>query len=684
MPERCVGPHLERSGTTLTGASPPAVLGRLPVFLLPVLIACNGGPVSDDDGSDAGRLGAVEDYLERAGRFGFSGAVLVARNGRVLLDGAYGMDGCWSSEPVTPETVYYVASLTKPLTAAAVLLLAEEGRIDLRDSIGRHFPDAPPATSTVTLEQLLTQRSGLGRPEPEPDTGWSREGFLRAVLRAEPSAAPGEQYRYANANYALLAGIVERVSGRPYGNFLRDRIFQPLGMQHSGTVEDIGFGERHVIAHACAGALEQGNALLSHRRRADAHLLGAVGVVTTTRDLHRFVRGLETHELLPRAIVERMFVDSVGGYGYGFSIGGARYDPLVSHTGLLLPEGWNGQLRHYPEQGLTLVVLSGSHRDGPQGWTVARAVDRLLLGGEVTFPPPVRRDRVRPGGSDHAGSDTALDLAGRYVSGDGEVFEIVRKGGRPALLAHGQPAVNLVLGVGEDRTTSLAGALRGSRRLLEGLASDSVVRVARRLTDDPPSRWAPALRATADWLEDRFGAILDVELLHAVPAAFGENAAVAYARLRFPRDTITVRTYWVDGEFGGMNDAGAYRGASGALPVEPSALPMARRPGGGWTAHLLGAADPLVVRSRAAEDGCRELRLWRRGSGPTVVAREDRKGCGRDDTGLGGNGGRRPGAVGLTPHPSTSAEIRRRASSAESPSTSTTFRGEDPPDTIRT
>ena len=164
---------------------------------------------------------------------GFSGAVLVARGGKVVLHEGYGWADLAKTAPVTRETRFYIASITKQFTAAAVLKLEERGRLGLADPVGKHLPGVPPDKAAVTIHQLLTHTSGLGQ-DYAADGIRDRAEAVRAVLAKPLKSPPGAQFRYSNDGYNLLAVIVEVVSGESYESFLRQNLLRPAGMSRTG------------------------------------------------------------------------------------------------------------------------------------------------------------------------------------------------------------------------------------------------------------------------------------------------------------------------------------------------------------------------------------------------------------------------------------------------------------------
>ena len=185
----------------------------------------------------------------------FSGVVLVARHGRPLLRRGYGLaDRQWGA-PATPDTVFRIGSTTKQFTAAAVMQLAEVGKIKLDEQIGTYVDDIPPAWSAATIRELLNHSAGV--PNYTEVNGFIRGPSrldltppqLIALVRDKPlDFAPGSRFNYSNTDYALLGMVIERVSGQPYANFVRDHILHPLGLNHTAYDEP---GD--VVPHRAAG-----------------------------------------------------------------------------------------------------------------------------------------------------------------------------------------------------------------------------------------------------------------------------------------------------------------------------------------------------------------------------------------------------------------------------------------------
>ncbi len=169
----------------------------------------------------------LDDYLRGQVERGFSGVVLSSRDDSIVLHEAYSTD-----TTITPETAFWIGSLTKPFVAAAILKLQEQGRLSVQRPIAEYLSDVPPDKQGLTLHQLLTHTSGLGhRYASEGIT--DREEAIHTILSLPLEHVPGE-YAYSNDGYSLLAAIVSRVSGLTYEEYLRRYLLTPAGMTRSG------------------------------------------------------------------------------------------------------------------------------------------------------------------------------------------------------------------------------------------------------------------------------------------------------------------------------------------------------------------------------------------------------------------------------------------------------------------
>jgi CubicO group peptidase (beta-lactamase class C family) len=291
-------------------------------------------------------------------------AVLVARGDEVLHLGTYGLANVELGVPVTPKTKFRIASVSKQFTTAAVLLLAEEGRLDIDAPLSTYLPEYPHADS-ITTRQMMAHVSGipnyLSMSEfwAEAALGRDMAGLLDVFQRQDLAFEPGSRYSYSNSGYVVLAHLLEEVSGQRYGEFLQQRIFDPLGMADSGVDH-----YRPLVANRASGySISQGE--LANTSWLDMYLLtGAGNIYSTVGDLHRWARSLDEATLLRRETIDAMstrFTLTDGNeidYGLGFRIADDRGLRVVGHSGSI--NGFTSQFSRIPVQEMTIVVLDNS------------------------------------------------------------------------------------------------------------------------------------------------------------------------------------------------------------------------------------------------------------------------------------------------------------------------------------
>ncbi len=302
----------------------------------------------------------------------FSGAALVARDGKILLQRGYGLADRQSKRPNTEQTRFRIASITKEFTAVAILLLQARGKLDVRDHVCDYISDCPAAWGDITLHQLLAHTSGIREHYADPSYPAWQETPVTPVEDMERFAAwplefaPGTSWKYSNSGYVVLGLIIERVSGMPYGQFLEENIFAPLGMR------DTGYLEPRDLAAGYGNSFEIPTAV-----HADPSVdYAAGGLYSTVGDLYLWDRALFNDQFLSpglRAMAFTPYVHVPGssgldnvGYGYGFMIGQLR-QPCSSQSVILhggLAEGYSAMNAYFPDEQVAIVLL-GNQRNPP-------------------------------------------------------------------------------------------------------------------------------------------------------------------------------------------------------------------------------------------------------------------------------------------------------------------------------
>jgi CubicO group peptidase (beta-lactamase class C family) len=321
-------------------------------------------------------IAASLNRMAAAGRF--SGDVLIAKDGRPVLQRHYGVANRATREPNRPGTRFNLASLGKPLTAVAVARLVDEGKLRFDDRIGRYLPELPSDLRAITVAQLLDHTSGLGDFFSSPDYERLRpklttlRRYLPLIVGSPPEVPPGS-FHYSNSGYILLGLIVERVSGGDYYAFLRRQVLAPAGMTHTACLWRTKLGRGTAIGYTRVGHAFRANTSGLAPRGASAG-----GCYSTVGDLLAFANALLSHRLLSASVTDTITSPKVsdghgGAYGYGFGIRPGRPGdpPTVWHNGGA--PGVGAELDVNAKLGYTVVVLSNLSYP-----TVAPAIDVIL------------------------------------------------------------------------------------------------------------------------------------------------------------------------------------------------------------------------------------------------------------------------------------------------------------------
>ena len=321
---------------------------------------------------DAGIDGLMQRYDGRVP----GAAVLVLKDGQPVFRRGYGLAVVEDGTPVSPATNFRLASVSKQFTAAAILLLAEDGRLSIDDPLKKWLPGLPAVADAMTLRQLLSHTSGLLDYEDLMDPADTRQVHdidVLHLLQKENRTyfAPGSSYRYSNSGYALLALVVGKASGNDFASFLRQRIFLPLGMTATFAHQD---GVDEVPNRAYGYSQIDG-----HWQRTDqsttSAVLGDGGIYSSIDDLAKWDAALYDERLLRRASLQQAFSAAtatpepdVPHYGFGWRING----DALWHSGESI--GFRNVIVRYPKQKLTVVVLS--NRNDPEPYALALQIAR--------------------------------------------------------------------------------------------------------------------------------------------------------------------------------------------------------------------------------------------------------------------------------------------------------------------
>lgn len=296
-------------------------------------------------------------YLGNLSRDGkFSGAVLVLHNGKSVFEKAYGSAVSGWHIQNTINTRFELASLSKQFTGAAILQLAESGKLRLDAPISQYYAKAPQSWSNISVRQLANHTSGLPSDEIKDfskgiATPYTLDELIDTFRDRPLVSKPGEVWAYTNTEYYLLAYIIERVSGEKYADYLTAHIFKPAGMIHSGFE-----GTLSIVPEAAEGYAREA-AVLRHRDYFDRSLeVGAGGIHSTLGDMALWNEALDSGRLLGAEFQKVMFAPSMpGNYGFGWFI---TQKPYLREFHEGSDPGFAAFEARYPTKGICIVVLS--------------------------------------------------------------------------------------------------------------------------------------------------------------------------------------------------------------------------------------------------------------------------------------------------------------------------------------
>ena len=355
----------------------------------------------------------IDRYLTaRAEMGGFSGAVLVAKDGNIVFRKGYGFADLEKRIPYTPETQHAIASVSKMFTSAAALKLRDDEKLKLEDSICKYLDECPAAWQPVTIQQLMRHTSGI--PDYEEKLGLGSEKYLQMMAEGNTSARilaeakklpldfkPGEKFHYSNTAYVVLSYVVEKAAGMPFAEFVTKRLLQPAGMKNSGvfsyekpnrlasgyTHGDLGWEKTLAGVALTDGHLKKLPLPTLTSQHGDAMLY------STLDDLERWSRIMDGSSLVPKAEVDEIFTPGLQSYGYGWFVGQGFNRKRARHNGML--PGYLTDFIKFPDDKITIVIFSNLDRS--RLGSIARDVTAITLGTGYDLPVRGKVIKISPG-----------------------------------------------------------------------------------------------------------------------------------------------------------------------------------------------------------------------------------------------------------------------------------------------
>ncbi|MDM5153291.1 serine hydrolase domain-containing protein [Bacillus sp. DX1.1] len=297
-------------------------------------------PVEEGPPQEINENAQLDEYLKSKN---FSGTAVVVKNGKVLLNKGYGLANREKNVPNNSDTTFYIGSITKAFVATAIMQLKDQNKLQTEDTVAKYIPDFPQG-GEIKLAHLLTHTSGIPEYEAGADQ-ISHDELLKRIGQQKRLFNPGAKWKYSDSNYSVLAYIAEKVSGQPLEEYIKQHIFNVIGMKHSG------FGtELEQTKYPSTGYKIKNNNMTTPAIPSMSQLYGCGDIYTTANDLYLFNEALFSGKLISKESYNQMFTGGKKDYGFGWYVNPGSY---TNHG--VMP-GWNC-LNGFSKNGSVHVVL---------------------------------------------------------------------------------------------------------------------------------------------------------------------------------------------------------------------------------------------------------------------------------------------------------------------------------------
>ncbi len=357
------------------------------IFSVLLLFIFSNAIAQGDNGEKARK---IEELVSKYFEYGyFNGNVLVEKNGARVFEKSFGFANYEWDVPNTPEAKFRIGSITKQFTATLILQLVAEGKLDLDGKLSDYLPDYRKDTGEkVTIRQLLNHTSGIPSYTDIPHVWqdslrnhYSEDYFIRHFCSGDLTFAPGENFHYNNTGYYLLAVVLEKVTGKNFGELLKEKILNPAGMKETG----IEGAEEIPLKKAASGYVKKGFRLYKDPYIYMPNALGAGDMYSTVEDLAKWDKALYGNKILPEKFKKLMFTPNKFGYGFGWFIPPKREgvkSQIVWHTGGI--NGFN-TIIYRDLSDSTLIILFNNTGIAPL-YQMATKIHAILHDKKIQYP----------------------------------------------------------------------------------------------------------------------------------------------------------------------------------------------------------------------------------------------------------------------------------------------------------
>ena len=492
-------------------------------------------------------------YFSRTTPFGFSGAFLVARDRKVLLNKGYGLAIREKGVPNTAETVFCVGSITKQFTAAAIMTLEMRGKLKTEHSIDLFFDNVPKDKKQATIHHLLTHTAGIINYTGDDYVVAYRDETVQKALDAPLHFPPGTSFEYSNVGYSLLGVIVEIVSGQSYEEYLHEHLFKPSGMFFTGY--RIPKWRERTVATWYVG--EKGFKLsLREHEQPHWNVIGNGEMLSTTEDMHRWYLAIKGDEILSAKAKKKLFKPFLNNYAYGWDVTDTEHGKIIQHDGGS-DLGSSALFTWYVDHDiLTVLFCNQSYGENALISPLRNKVERLLFGEEVGFPPITSESRL---------SDMK-SFEGTYQLPTGGQLLLQTDAGHLTLTAAGQDAVNSIFSLNENLTVQFSELISRTTKMVNAVLAEDYEYCKKELNNEERIRsWRRLLLDRLN-ISGNKEARLETTILGALPWPRSEDTIEVVVKTKHGKNEVKFNLLWRNGSLWGLStgpDAFAMR----ILPV---------------------------------------------------------------------------------------------------------------------
>jgi CubicO group peptidase (beta-lactamase class C family) len=338
----------------------------------------------------------IDTYLTAGSKNGFSGAISVVKNGKIIINKGYGEANKDTNTLNNPKTIFDIGSNTKQFTATAILKLVELGKLKSTDPLSKFFKNLPIEKQSITIHQLLTHTAGFSESIGRDFDEISQKQFFEKLFSSKLLSEPGEKYSYSNTGYSILGRIIELASGQPYEAFLNEHLFTPAGMKQTGYFLP-KWDTKQMSRGYNRNVLETEPTITRYQETGDInwHLKANGGINSTQNDMLLWYKALKMNKILSKESFKKLTAPYIPmnskkthSYGYGWAVNSSISNALrISHNGS------NGTFAHtiiwFPKKDIYIIYSTNANSSKVEG--IAYVVAKIIL-DESYSPKPIKNN----------------------------------------------------------------------------------------------------------------------------------------------------------------------------------------------------------------------------------------------------------------------------------------------------